>query len=378
MLRQLLLDECVSAAELVRSIAEFVPAPDSFGRTEPQALRHNIDFHLWQGMARRACREAEAGAQVDALLINAKRRAPDWFAWGGPTGLPKVSDEAKEDGHRILESLSNYRDRLLSAPDLNVNPFRWLETLPVKDERRGDSARMDQIGFIRNDIAAFLDTIGLPHSLHRGCKPTEDREDLSTDDEIGEFEDVGTTTLACELDEQKPDPATQAAQTGVPLLSSKPADVVESGQGQPRIGWADDPVANKINEAIRVARAGRPELVGVPLTNKLLFLETWEVLKGWGIDSARALPGSNPNFPIVGWDREPQDVLFDPALSRNRLNTKKLKKRLAYASQKPAPKEPAAAPAEPSPGLSLPGTSTGAQTSPKAPEAPKPPNSLAS
>lgn len=332
-LRQVLLEHCVSAADVTRSIAEFVPAPDDFGVTEPNGRRQSIEFHLWRGMVRRACREAEAAAHLDALLVNAEEKAPRWFAWDGQTGLPKISDGAKSDGHRILESLSSFRDRLLLAPAENKSPFRWLETVPVKDERRGDSARFERIGFIRDEIVSFLDGIGVPHSVSRFDSSNQECGDASLDRDA-DTEPIANADPGANLlsrDES-------AVQT--PELSGEtPASTIlkKTAESDARVGWSSDPISAKIRDALRMARLSRPELLNVPTDDRSLSSETWEVLKGWALDCAAAgeKPGqTNAHFPIVGWDSAAKKVLFDPGLPRNDLSEHKLRRRLTYSQSR--------------------------------------------
>lgn len=273
MLRQITVDDCVSAAEVVCSVARFVPRPDSFAApTAPTEYLAKIDFHLWQWKVREAFCEAEAGAQINALLLNARDEAPLWFAWDDSTALPIIDDKARDDGHRILRSLTTYCKSLLNAPLQTPSSPTWMQELPKRDEHDGDSRRLEHIGFIREEIAAFFDNVGIPHSLASGLRP------------------------------------------GVVVLSHE-TTAPEAPVRRDRVGKSDELVARRIEESIAAARAKNPDIRDLPKEDAAVIKLSWEVFKGWALDmesaSGTAPPAKNPHYPIIGYDSRAKKVLFD-------------------------------------------------------------------
>lgn len=277
LLKQILRDDCVSAADVVRSIAKFVPSPIEFAIPEPTGLRAGIEWNLWRGMQLKALREAEAGAHLDALLVNAKDQAPTWWDWSGRTELPKLSEAARNDGHRILVSLTDYRDRIFEAS----RSQRTTQPL-IRDERPGDSDRFERIGFIGVEIVSFLEKIGVPHSLDAYVRS---------------------------------EPQEAADGTGSTASTSPSLLTAATEADDATIGRSDDPTAQKIREAVRAVRLAKPLLANAPRSNRDLINASWDVFCGWAHEAERTArspaAGVNLHLPILGYDYDKRAVRLD-------------------------------------------------------------------
>jgi hypothetical protein len=325
MFAQVQIEHCVSAATVVRWVAAQVPVPEHFGFTEPEERRARLDFQLrWTGLLSKAAQEAEASAQLDALLLNAGDLAPKWFDWGGRTQLPRVSQDAASDGHRILTSRTDFRNRVF---ELAAGAQSWTSPVmpPIRDEQQGDSQRLESIGFIRDQIVAFLEKIGVPFSLN---PPGRTRAEWSS-------AAVVTAWQAPELPDSAKRSGETAADSAPRNVEVRPESWIseETIASDARIGRRHDPVAAKIRAAVLMARQEHLTLANTSRDDPALVNRSWEIFSGWAklvtqpFDPLAA--ESKTHAPLSGYDFGGRTVAFDPAIGKAPMDLDAFRKRVS-------------------------------------------------
>jgi hypothetical protein len=299
-------DSVISLAEVLASIAENVPNSEELDvdinaglRAFRRGSKPWLDYTFWAGKLKSVLRESEAAAQLDMHLHNAVGSSPGWLDWH-ETGLPKWSEMARSEGHRILVSRWRFREKFLeiSRPVIEAQVAPTIDQIALaKDELPGDSQRLGEIGFIQWEIVHFLDGVGIPHSLER--RRTSDPADF---------------------DQEAP-----ATESQAPVLH-EPVWIDD-------VGHDEDPVAQKIRAAIREVGKTDPDLMNASPDDARLVNEAWLVFRAWAREAQNELTApkaplvSARHFPLAGWTSK--EVLFDPPLGKTPMHKDSFRKRIS-------------------------------------------------
>jgi hypothetical protein len=305
----------ISLAKVLASVAEMLPISEELEadidarlRALPRASKLWIDYSFWAGRLKSVLRESEAAAQLDAHLHNAIDGSPKWLDWR-ETGLPKWSDIARSEGHRILISRWHFRDKFLEAS----RSVMLAQAAPTndqigmrKDELPGDSQTLGEIGFAHSDIVQFLDAIGIPHSLER-------QQPSATSDLVRD-----------------------------PSATETPSSVLDEPVWINDVGRDEDPIAQKIRAAIREVGKSDPNLMKASPDDPRLINEAWMVFRAWAREAQSELTAPNApvvsarHSPLAGWTSN--GVEFDPTLSKDPMHKNSFRKRISPKARGSKPK----------------------------------------
>lgn len=161
----------VSLHELVQSVARDVPVEEHVlnPSLNPGKPLNVDDEFLKQAALRqieRFYKESRAAAKLGNYLAVAPRDiCPRWFA-PGPTGDYWATEQAREEGLGILDTIARqehlYRDA--REKNLRTRPEWRSPSLPLPVEMP-TMPRSRQIGFERGELICFLDGYQVPHAL---------------------------------------------------------------------------------------------------------------------------------------------------------------------------------------------------------------------
>jgi hypothetical protein len=179
--------EIISVLEVVESIAAKVPLPAEWsagilnrdevpasallqksGKVHFPASSYRLRMDFLNGLFLKAYRDSQAAGALDYCLDQTTEDVPQWYDWG-PTGWPKASKSAREDGLSMLVHMSRYFERYMQAHQsgkFDGWPKRnEMKISEGKFSTETDAQRLSEIGFEKTEMVRFLKCHGIPSSL---------------------------------------------------------------------------------------------------------------------------------------------------------------------------------------------------------------------
>lgn len=246
--------EIISVLEVVESIATQVPAPTErpagiLDRNDvpASALRHKFEklhfpvsayrmrMNFLNGLFLSAYRDSQSAGALDFYLDQAKEGGPKWYDCG-PTGWPKESSSAREEGLSMLVHMARYFERYMQA----YQSGRF-DGWPKRNEMKAnegkfatqtDSQRLSEIGFERAELVRFLRQYEIPSNLTTDSRNLAERSSAmgntpfpsAVETEV----DLGNTTENIDKDLTTPGSSTHLINKSRHVL----ADFIAAAQAQ--------------------------------------------------------------------------------------------------------------------------------------------------
>lgn len=380
-------EDMVSLVDLIYAVAPRVPIDPKVRAHIDRELAQRtgprrVMYSWWSKTLERTIKASEAASVVDQCLTNFPDRAPRWYDWGDH-GLPKAIDAARAEGHGLLVSCAQFMRRFEDATEQGAFPFDGtgkadFGCVKAFQDAAGD-LRARQIGFVAEEIRAFLDRVGVPHSFPEWDAPIahpvadanpipkdtvtvldatlEDDEPLAEEpipQNVVPPLHTGPLLGTEEPIPQNPGPTvqyTEVARTygdgegGLPGGAPVQEDLTEimtadTKEGDARIGRKTDSIAKRIRDAVRAVRLTSREHVNSPLTDDMLQRAAWKVLISWANGK---VPGE-PKKPLIGANKKRRLLIWEKDFETQNMDFEAFARRLDPSRRGPKKSKAAAEP----------------------------------